>query len=527
MKKNLTTFNFFLFITFLLFVSGCLDLPTNPVMPKWDVDINAPIINKTYSLHDIIKTQPGITEDYSDNTQGIYLIQSDTASQNVGAIDFINSGTTISSTNNSVPPVNDSANFYVPLNIDSVKIDSAQLESGTFELVVRNNSDVQITLSITTPNLAKNGTAFQISATVEPGNSADLTSYLNDYEFTSSRQSSNTNDLLVHIMTKTNGYANILTTIDFDIYISNFYFNYITGSFQKVSLGTHTSTLNLNLGDAQDFQGKTFLKNASLNLIASYLSQYSNNFIFGCDSLSITGYRNDGETFDLTDSTGSKYFNIRTSGNKNPISFNSNNSNIADFISFLPNQVSFRAKYILDGQGKTSTISESDSVRLQGDFSARSFLALKRASITDTASIKLSNSDRSNIRNGREMNMNLEVDNGIPLTTWVYATFADSNFHPLFTLKNNTTGIDSLYFLGADIDQNGEVSSNNTTIDNVTMDSSQVALFAKSSYVIYTVSVRTKNAYYNPPPIVAIRPSAQLKLKAYGQIKYNLNPSNK
>jgi hypothetical protein len=529
MKKYIINSSSLLLAVLLTFFSGCLQLPSDLVMPKWDVNINAPIINKTYTLHDMIKKQNNVYEDYSNNPQGIYLIESDTASQYVSATDFINKNKTIAFQNNSVPPVDGSSDFYIPFRTDSVKIDSAQLKTGTIELTVQNNSNVQVMFSITILNLIKHGTAFQTNVTVNAGNSVDITSYLNDYKYVAStnQQLSNENDLLVHVTTETNGTANLLTTVNFDIYISNFYFSYVEGSFPEISLGTQESNLNINLGDAKDYQGKTFLKTASLNLIISYLSKYTNNFILGFDSLTIVGHRSDGEFFYLRDSTGNKYLHIRISAGNNEVSFNENNSNIADFISFLPDQVSFGAKYILDGQGRTTTVSESDSVRLQGEFSAKSFLALKRSSITDTASIGLSSDDRDNISKGRAMNMNLQIDNGIPLTTWIYATFTDAYFNPLFTLKNNTTGKDSIYFQGADVDQNGEVSQNITTIDNITMDSSQVALFAKSYHIIYTVSVRTKQAYENPPPLVAIRPTAQLKLKAYGQIKYNLNPSDK
>lgn len=529
MRKNITAISFLLFIAFLTILPGCLDLPSDLVMPKWDVDINAPLINKTYSLHDIIKQQNYIYEDYSNNPQGIYLIQSDTISQGVSSTDFINTGQTISFTNYSVPPADGSQDFYIPYKTDNVEIQSAHLQSGTLELAIRNNSNVDITFSIIIPSLTKNQTVFQIAAAVSAGNSADITSYLDNYEYNapSNQDSLHKNDLLIEVTTQTTGIPNLLTTIGFDVYLSNLNFNSVTGKFPKTSLGNHKAMINLNLGDAQDFQDKTFLKSTALNFTANYASPYSNNFILEFDSLTIIGHRSNGDTFALRDSTGNKYFDIKIGNGNNRVEFTNGNSNIADFIAFLPDQVSIQANYFLDGQNLTSTVSTSDSVNVKGEFSAESFLALKKTSLTDTTSIDLSDDDRSNISNGRQLNMNMQIDNGIPLTTWLYATFTDVNYKPLFTLKNNTTGIDSIYFLGADVDQNGEVSNDVTTTDNITLDSSEVSLFAKSKYIIYTVSLRTRDAYQNPPPIVAIRPSAQLRLKAYGQVKYNLNPSDK
>ena len=74
---KLRTYCFIPLIVILVFLeSGCVNLPTNPVMPQWNVDLNVPLVNRSYTLEDIIKKQNYIS--VQPNSQGgIYLIQSD------------------------------------------------------------------------------------------------------------------------------------------------------------------------------------------------------------------------------------------------------------------------------------------------------------------------------------------------------------------------------------------------------------------------------------------------------------------
>ncbi len=528
-RKNLVI-SIYLFLTVLLVsTSGCLKLPNEIIAPQWDVNINAPIINRSYTLNDIIKKQNNITTDYSSNPQGIYIIYSDTTKQGVSLVDFAKTTGDYSSTNNTIPPVSGTTYLYVPFQSDSVRIDSAQFQSGTIELVVTNNTNNPVSFDVTVPAIHYQNNPLQISFSVNSNQSVDESVFLSNYEYVTpdTQSSSNKNDLLLEINTSTGGVTNLISTINFSVYVSNVAFSSVTGTFPSVTLGKQTSVLDFSLGDATDFQGKTFLGTAKLYLNTLYEPLYQNNFTLNLDSLTVMGKRNNGQTFFLTDSTGSKYFNIKISNGNNTIEFSNLNSNMADFVSFLPDQVYFNAKYILNGHEQTGTVSLLDSVKFEGNFSTESFFALKKSSITDTTSIQISENDRSQIRDARNMNVNIQIDNGIPLTTWLQVTLTDINHKPLFTLVNNTTNIDSFYFLGADVNQNGEVSNSIISENSVVLDSSQINLFSRAYYAIFTVSVRTKDAYQNPPPIVAIRPSALLKIKAYGEVKYNINPSDK
>src|SRR4030066_665275 len=46
-----------LFVAILL-VAGCFEKPLSPVAPVWDVTVNVPLINRTYSVNQIVEKYP-------------------------------------------------------------------------------------------------------------------------------------------------------------------------------------------------------------------------------------------------------------------------------------------------------------------------------------------------------------------------------------------------------------------------------------------------------------------------------------
>jgi hypothetical protein len=42
-------------IPFFIFLSGCFEKPSEPVLPTWDVDLTVPILDKTFTLGELIK----------------------------------------------------------------------------------------------------------------------------------------------------------------------------------------------------------------------------------------------------------------------------------------------------------------------------------------------------------------------------------------------------------------------------------------------------------------------------------------
>lgn len=70
-KKKLLLLLPFLFLLVII-KSGCVDIPKDLVMPKWDVDVNVPISNRSYTLWDAIKKDTSQIKSYpSGSSQGL------------------------------------------------------------------------------------------------------------------------------------------------------------------------------------------------------------------------------------------------------------------------------------------------------------------------------------------------------------------------------------------------------------------------------------------------------------------------
>ena len=77
-----------LIATLVLFLlAGCMDVPKDFIAPQWDTELNLPLINKTYTLDDIIKPQDHISVDTTGSD--IYLLQSDKYYLNNNLSEFV------------------------------------------------------------------------------------------------------------------------------------------------------------------------------------------------------------------------------------------------------------------------------------------------------------------------------------------------------------------------------------------------------------------------------------------------------
>ena len=511
-------------------VSGCTDFPKDLIMPKWDVDLNLPLYNRTYTLNDILKPekQDYISVDTNASGQTFYLLKSGKYSQSVGISNFIRVTKASVSRNNVIPASNFSPTVLFIEFPEGAQLDSADFISGSFGYNIKNNSVSGVNLTITIPGILQpGGVPFSFNSYI-PGLQTDTTKFEfagDKYVLPSDQPPvfKNSMELVIQVTSQ----QPIGASVTADFYQSDFLFSSVSGYLPTKSLGNKTETFSLNIGDAADYRGKTFLKNATMNLSADYLSPVNNPFDIEVKNLNIIGKRNDGSEITLKDSTGNPNLTFKFQNGKFNRSFTEKNSNITQFIDFLPDNVVLNAEYVMNPDGRKGTATIHDSVRFAAQFSTESYMALKKSTIEDTSEVNFSSNDSSSISDAKSATITLEVNNGIPLTTWIKASFTDQFYRPLFTLTNNLDGSDSLYIPGANVDANGNVTSPLLTSNQVTLTQEQFNYLAQAKYMIVSVSVRTKDAYNNPPPIVAISPGDSISIRAYGGINYTVNPQNK
>ncbi len=502
-----------------LIFSGCLDIPKNLVMPQWDVDLNIPVVNRSYTLNDIIKQQKYITVQNPGTPNNIYLIQSNDYSISKDVSSFVQALGT-ESANDNIITGSGSKTLYVQFP-GGVTITSAVFSSGLFSYNFNNPSLQNVSVTLSIPGISINGTPFsktvQITAQSSDSSTIDFSGAV--YNLPANQPSFFNNSLEVIISAS----SNLPATVGISLSATNFFFSSATGFIPKKRIGEKSNTFALNIGNAKDYRDKVKLKDANLNLNARYIPAANNNnpFQIEVDSLTIIGIRNDGTTKQLIIPDSAKSFIF--SGTDKSFDFNASNSNITDFISYLPDSIQVSAVYYMNPNNQNGTVAAGDSVTFKASFNTTSFLAISNSSTTDTTSIgDISDNDRSKIRAAQSAYLSVNIQNGIPLNASIVVNLADSLYHPLFTLINNVSSGTTFTVSPAAVDQSGNVTSQGVTSLKVQLDSAQTDMLSHAQYAIYTVSVQTPNS----PTPVAIRPDDQIQIQVFGGVKFRVNNDN-
>ncbi len=520
-----------LFVT-MFFYSGCVDLPGKLVAPNWDVNLNVPITSKAYTLDDIIKEQKYISVVPTSAQQSIYLLHSDNYSQEINMAEYIKVTSPTSLTNQTIPVLGNNFDstfvLYLPIP-EGAELDSAKFTNGSFSFHFDNPAPFPVNLFISIPAIRKpDGSRFTDNIKLAPNsNNTQSYSFANDsYKITSSQIKAGKKDC-VQLLVSANSASPVNSYLTMDFYSSDFLFSYVSGYLPTKSLGSQSDSFDLNLGKVQDYRNKVILKDANLNLFAQYISSVNDPFEIEISNLNITGVRNDGTTMSLTDKSGNKNFSFTLVNGSLNTSFDASNSNITEFMSFLPDKISISSDYVMnpDNIKTTGTATSSDSVKIETSFTTQSYLAINNAAITDTLDVNINQSDRDKIKNGKDFNLALDIQNGIPLSGNVQVVFADSLCRPLFTL-NDSNGSSGFSIDAALVDQNGVMKTSAVSNKAVTLSTTQISMLSKAYYAIYTVTVATPNSGTASPTIVAVRPEDQIAVKASGSINYTVKPND-
>ena len=509
-----------------IFIQGCNSLPTDVTMPQWDTDLNIPITTKNYILNDIIKSQNYISVNSKDNT---YLITSDSLNQLVAISKFIEvkseSSTPIA------PILADGTNIEAFLQFpEGVKLRKAVISQGLFQIVTHNTfpTDVQMTLNI--PGITKNGAPVPITFTV-PANTESKTQTIDfancQYTQPANQVSSKDGQLwIIASATSSKGFD----VITFETFTSEFVFTSATGYLPMKSLGTHSSSFPLSLADASTYRDKVVLKTGSLSLTGKYNSLSINPFVVGVNNLRLVGKRNDTKltyTLTFTDPT-SNSFKFDGVGNYSTV-YDENNSNITSFITFLPDSIYVSAEYIMnpDNDPSYKNVRFDDTISFTTRFTSKSILSLKQATFTDTINIDIDKDKRDQILNGKGALLTIDIQNAIPLNSWIKVILTDNDYHPLiingapFVITKNNNGTDSVSIAGSQTDGNGNYVSSSASNTTITLDSVQIRQFSQNAYHAI-ISVTAETSHNNNVPVI-VHSSDWIKLNVFGKVTYRIN----
>lgn len=520
---------FYLLILSLTFSSqSCFQIPDDFVLPEWDVELNVPFFNKKFTIADIVRDQRYISSEGTSVEDSLFLIESDLFRFNTGLAEHITLAS-FSSLQNSPLLIQGSTNTTVYLEFsEGAVIDSAVFQSGTFSFTVNNPSAENVLVNFLIPGLRlPSGIPVLIEMTI-PSSSEETISYdLADhhYRMPPNQPPEFHNRLAVDISASTENGSSATVFVDFTS--SDFMFKMISGILPEGSLGIQRQAFKFVSDRVLDFRDNIFLREASMRLTAEFSTIYNDPFPLELRQFNIIGKRNDGNLFYLEDSTGSAELLIRLNDGYFEGYFDETNSNITELISFLPDSIILIGDYILNPDSERGTVTIEDSVEVEDIYSALSVFALKRSNINDSSKIDVSESDRVDVANSKSLSLFLEVDNAIPLSTWLKVDFVDRNYNHLLTITKNSNGTDSIYIQAADVDEFGEVVGpyHNPPVV-LQLDASRIDLLSRAEYALYSVYINTEDAYINPPEYVAVRPASWLNIRAYGRLEYHVNPDD-
>ncbi len=519
-------------LTFLILsLISCVDLPEEIILPEWDVDLNIPIINKTYTIYDVVKPESKHPLTGTLTNDDFYMIQTEkiNSSSNVGNYISVTNQNSVSQ--NFILPANEQLQPIFIFFPEGIKITQATFSSGFISFIIQNPSTASVLSSLRIPGIRKpDGNELILQKDVPALGKDSILYELKDHYYSlppdQPIQNQNSLQIVPSASSSINGAFVNVELNDYD-----FKFSSLSGVLPRTSLGNKRTSASLNLNDAADYRGKLFIKEGALNLKTEYMSAHKNNFDIEISNLNIKGIRNSDEEKSLTRNDGQS-ISFRLSNGMHELLLDETNSNLAEFISFLPDSIVVTSEVIMNplNYQVNKTITNLDSITFSAQFTTKSIFAIKQIYYADTIDINFSQEERKKINDGVGADLNANLENAIPIDAFFKVTLTDENYIPLFTLTKNQSGVDSLQFLGAQVNGiTGQIIAPTVTLNTINLNSSQIVQLSKAYHAIISTTVSTTNAgNENPnPPTVQFRSSDWLNLKCYGKVKYHVNPEGK
>jgi hypothetical protein len=507
----------------LLLLFGCFELPDELILPEWDTDINLPIANRRFTIDELIKEQGYISTSGLTIEDSIYVVETEAYKLNSDISDFIE--LIGFDPLNDIPVFTDSQTRtnYLPFP-DGAVIDSAEFLSGAFYFNLENPTNEEVILSLLIPgitDLANNPLLIEIIT--PPQGSASLNKDLQGHKYAipENQPPEFHNSLMIN--TSASGSGEI---VFLDFSTTDFMFSYVSGIMPATSLGTRENTFGFAT-ELEDYRDKTSIREASLILDASLFTRLNDPYPVFINNLNIVGLRGDGLQLMLRDSTGNSNMFIHIENGTLQKEFHQGNSNVTEFVSFLPDTILLRAEYIMNPDNQRGSATIEDSVFFKSTISMKSFVALKKSTVVDSSDIELTQEQRDDIGDGNSAAIVIELENALPVSGWFKIDMVDADNNLLFTISRNSNGTDTLFFESAPVNEEGEVirSFQNPPI-TVTLDSDQIEMLTRVKYAVYSASLQTSDAFQDPPTIVALRPSSWLRVRTYGTINYRIKPED-
>ncbi len=554
MSKSVTNYLSWHLLLSVLWIHGCIDLPDEVILPRWDVELNIPITERSYFLAEILDSARNPNIDIFsqvDVADSLYMFVSSDISGSAAIHD------TIKIPVQQIPTDFDLSGPVTPgtpirrglvYNPDpEFHLLKAEFKSGTINLKLNNESSAPVKYTFVLPGFINRITnaVLELNGTLNPNSSFEEQINLALYRY-EERPVLGFNQLNHPYASQASpgfffvGIAEVIESglINFsftsEITSDEIIVSRMEGRLKRTELARQTFTYDNTFGqDVGDFGSKIKFHEIDLNF-ASFTTAGFEGLKIIIDSLMVTGYDilpngNRANPIPLF-FEGSPYL-VREMVAGVPISlvFNETNTNLTDFLTSFPDEIEVSTKFVIDNVSETSNgvVSSEDSIHYTIDIQAPLKVSLSDAGYADTVKIEgLSEENRKDIANSNSANLTLQLENMIALGVLAKVTMLDQNYNPLFILKssdNNVVG-DIIQIGSAAINNEGIPITPATQTTTLLMDKDDFRKISEAEYVLIDVAVRsTGSTATNFGPFVRVRAKDCVKFKIYGGINYHLD----
>jgi hypothetical protein len=344
--------------------SSCVDLPDDYLIPSWDFELNIPLKSDVYLVEDILTIDSNITIDSSAGVRA-YLVTGDKYEEKFSTKEFIEGQLDFDNGELYTFPLATTDSSLIIDFRDGVEIDSANISAGTIIINMDNASDKLVTVTITIPDLVDYfDKVFEKVITIDP-NEQNKQSFLSieNHIFTSPNSPIPTGELKIDINLASESSQD---EVSFDLRIAGSDFKYIKAKIPSRDIDPVNESVELPMtDDAREARDILSFKNATMTLSA-LLSPEDNredSFDARLYNISIIGIRNGlGQTIKVIDKTSGNQLTVKN-GKLNKV-YDNVNSNISEFLSFLPDEIKITADLQMNPSQGLGVATNNDEINL-------------------------------------------------------------------------------------------------------------------------------------------------------------------
>ncbi len=518
----------FLTIVALIGASSCLRKKDfdfkHLTIEDWQPDWALPLINSTLTLKNIVKTGTVISEDGN----GVYSLHyaSDVFSRRVSDYVLIqdqsfSTGGINLSLPQSIPAFSGSftdsfSNHFTYTDTSGAQLAHINVKSGSLNFSINSTFAHSINATIIFPNVKKDGTPLQVTASIAPSGTGNTSVSLAGYSFDLTNGSTAKNYVAYKIRYTLTGSGQPLAptnSISANVSLQSLQYSFIDGFLGSYTIPIPYDTIYIGVFD-NTLSANIFIRNPMIHLT------FRNSVGLGVSAQfdQLFGRTNKGVNVNMT------YPAITVAGAVTPgetvvskTTIDSTNSTVQNVFNPAPNEVIYAGRIRINPGGSTpvySFVTDSSRVTLEAAAELPAWFHIIEFALQDTVDLKLP--EDSSLVNKAEFK--LLMDNALPLYGNVQLYFADENYNFLDSLVPTTNDV-----LGqAPVDANGQVNGRTKAITNFEMSREEYNRMApKVKYAVMRGQLKSSG-----PGDVKIQSSNNLILKLAFRFKLNVSSTD-